>query len=121
MEEVVDEARPSELEGGSEEDEVEVVGEDFEVSGERRLLLLLRTESDSKRDHECLLDEEHDIADGEKEEHTHEEDVLPLSWALRTLVCSSPGVVWITLVTESASIAWSAPSLWNVIGVTGSA
>ena len=42
MEEVVDEAGLSELEGGSEEDKVEVVGEDFEVSGERRLLLFLR-------------------------------------------------------------------------------
>ena len=45
----MDETRPGELERDSEEDEVEVVGEDLEVGGEGRLLLLLRAERDSRK------------------------------------------------------------------------
>ena len=48
LEEVVDGSRPLEIEGGGEEDEVEVVGEDLEVGGEGRLGLSLRAEGDSK-------------------------------------------------------------------------
>ena len=45
---MVDGSRPLEIEGGGEEDEVEVVGEDLEVGGEGRLGLSLRAEGDSK-------------------------------------------------------------------------
>ena len=71
--------------------------------------------------HRSLLDEEDDVANGEKEEHTHEEEVLPPRRALRTLVSPGSNVVWLTLVAENASVARSAPSLRNVIGVVGSA
>ena len=64
-----------------------------------------------------LLDKEDDVARRSKQHHAHEENVLPLERALSALVGSGSGVAWLTLVTENASIARSAPPFRNVVGI----
>ena len=72
LEEVFDGVRPGELKGSSEEDQVQMAGEDLDISWNRRLPLLLRPKCKS-RVRVSLLDNQDYVATTHEQHDPHEE------------------------------------------------
>ena len=99
----LDLVRPVELEGEREDDELEVVGEYFEVDGANGALVLHRVER-------CTNEKDNGQESDEKD-CTEKEGVLPLGGTLSTLELAIPHVACLALGTQDALVAWVALAL----------
>ena len=98
---------PVEVEVESDDDELEVVGEDLEVDGDVGLLGFGGGESDS--------DEDDNDDSGEEEDGDEKKNILPQLRTGSALEVGISNVASLTLGTQDASVASVTITLWIVV------